>query len=196
MIRLDIRSDIARAQKKLAQLSANLQSKAVVRAINKTAAQTKVESSREIRGAGYNLKAKTIKAGVTISKATPKNQQAVVKAVGKRLNLINYNARQVANGVSVRVKGQKTVLLHAFLAKMPNGHIGVYERIQGLPARRVGYEKDGKKNNKVLPIRSVDGPSIPQAFAEETVNKALHKGIAERFPRLLDHEITYLLKTS
>lgn len=189
MIAVNVQADISRAMAKLAFIRDEVADKAVVRAINKTGDQVKVQSSREIRDAGYNLKAAVIKKSITIERATRTQIRAIVRAKGRPIALINYNARQTRNGVTVSVKNGRKLIRGAFIATMPSGHTGVFERV-GSGHKKV--VKGGKVQWRGLPIEELFGPSIPSAFMNETVQNALVKAVHEKFPRLLDHEIAYL----
>jgi hypothetical protein len=74
--------------------------------------------------------------------------------------LINYGAKQTKKGVTVRVKNGRTTLRHAFIATMPNGHKGVFERV-GSGHKRV--TKKGRSYMSGLPIKELYGPSIPDS---------------------------------
>lgn len=163
--------------------------KATVRAINKTAEQVKVQASREIRDAGYNLKIAKIKKAITLRRASKTELVAVLRATGKPVGLINYSARQTKAGVSVQVKNGRKLISGAFIATMPNGHKGVFVR-KGHGHRKV--VKGGKTTWSGLPIDELFGPSIPSAFMNKVVQDALRSAVREKFPRLLKHELQYL----
>ena len=202
--------DVRNALAALDGIRAEVADKALVRALNKTADQAKVQASRAIRDAGYKIKAGTIKASITIARATATTLTASVIAKGKRIPLVEYTARPVNPGVTVAVKEGRKLVRSVFFATMPTGHRGVYERdtrrgsgrvpfvrdgkrntLRG--PERVPYQRNGKRNNKQLPIRELDGPSIPQAFVNATVQDALLTGVRERFPVILARELAYVL---
>lgn len=189
VISVNVQVDISRALSKISTIREEVADKAVIRAINKTADQVKVQASREIRDAGYNLKAAIIKRSIAISRASSSQIRAIVKANGRPIGLINYGARPVKNGVTVSVKNGRKLVRGAFIATMPNGHTGVYERIGGTHKK---VEKGGKVQWSGLPIKELFGPSIPSAFMNQTVQTALESAVREKFPRLLDHEIKFL----
>lgn len=191
MIQTSVSVDIEGALAKLAYVREDVADKAVTRALNKTAAQTRTEASKQIRAAGYNLKASVIKQAISIDRATAAQVRASVRAIGKPIPIINYDARPVQNGVTVAVKNGRKLLPGAWLLTLPGGHRGVFERDPRKTPRRVKYQKDGKWTSKVLPIREVYGPSIPAAFLNATVQAALIAAIREKFPRILKGEINY-----
>ena len=88
------------------------------------------------------------------------------------------------------VKGKRTVLRHAFIAIMPNGHIGVFERVGTQHKTVMG--KKGKKIQSGLPIIELFGPSIPSALSNPVVERAIVKKIREKFPEILKHEIEFM----
>jgi hypothetical protein len=165
--------------------------RAIVRALNKTAAQARTGGERMVRASGYNLKASAIKRSFTIERATPSRLAVTLKATGRPVALINYGATQTKNGVTVRVKNGRKTLRHAFIATMPNGHQGVFERI-GKGHKKV--TKDGRAYMSGLPIRELYGPSIPDALLNDAVQKALAKLIADKYPAILAHEIAWLAR--
>jgi hypothetical protein len=159
---------------------------AVVRALNKTADQAKTRASREIRKAGYNLKAADVKAAINVKRASAGNLTASVVAKGRPIPLIKFEARATGQGVSVRVQKGRKLIAHAFIATMPNGHRGVFERVN---KTHVKYKGQWRKD---LPIKQLFGPGIPDALANEIVQGTLRQFIEERFPVLLEHEYAWL----
>jgi hypothetical protein len=164
---------------------------ATSRALNKVAALAKTQAAREIKAAGYNIKVGAIKKQLTIKKAYGGELQAYLKAQGRPIPLINYGARQTATGVSVSVKGSRKVIKGAFIATMPSGHKGVYVRV-GAGHKRI--IKNGKVMWTGLPIKQLFGPSIPKAFGNEVVQRALSEMIQAKFPEVFAHELSFALR--
>lgn len=102
--------------------------RAVVRALNKTAAQARTSASRDVRAAGYNIKASAIKRSFTIDRATPPKLSVTLRATGLPITLINYGVRQTKKGVTAGVKNGPKTLKYAFIATMPNGIDPVAEK--------------------------------------------------------------------
>jgi hypothetical protein len=163
--------------------------RAIVRALDKTAAQARTGATRAVRASGYNIKASAIKRSFTIERATPARLVVTLRATGAPITLINYGARQTTKGVTVRVKNGRKTLRHAFIATMPNGHRGVFART-GKGHKRV--TKDGRSYMSGLPIRELYGPSIPDALTNDAVQKALAQTIADKYPAILAHELEWL----
>ncbi|KVM47118.1 hypothetical protein WJ58_28880 [Burkholderia ubonensis] len=163
--------------------------RATARALNKTAAQVRTGASREIRAAGYNLKAGTIRKTLSTTRATPARLIAALTATGRPIPLINYGARQTTKGVTVRVKNGSKTLRHAFIATMASAHIGVFERV-GTGHKRV--TKNGRAHWSGLPIRELYGPSIPDALGNAAVQKTMGQLIEDRYPTILAHEFAWI----
>ncbi|WP_434107650.1 phage tail protein [Paraburkholderia caffeinilytica] len=165
--------------------------RAIVRALNRTAAQARTGGARMVRASGYNLKASAIRRSFSIERATPSRLAVTLRATGRPVALINYGATQTKKGVTVRVKNGRRTLRHAFIATMPNGHKGVFERT-GRGHRKV--TKDGRVYMSGLPIRELYGPSIPDALLNDAVQKALTNLIAGKYPAILAHELAWLAR--
>jgi hypothetical protein len=188
MLKLSVHADVKGITASLTRYVGE-QQKAVVRALNKTAMQARTAAAQEVRGAGYNIKSSAIKSSFSITKAAQGRLVVVLKSTGRPVALINYGARQGKSGVSVQVKTSRSVLRHAFIATMPNGHRGVFERT-GKQHKKV--MRNGKAIRSGLPIKELFGPSIPQSLANEAVEKALMTKIRQKFPQILKHELAFV----
>lgn len=188
MLKLNVSADLKGITASLTKYVGE-QQLAVVRALNKTAMETRTAASVEVRGAGYNIKSSAIKRSLAIKRASRGNLVVMLTATGKRIPLINYGARQTKRGVSFSVKNGRQTLRHAFIATMQSGHVGVFQRI-GKEHKKV--VRNGKKIRTGLPIEELTGPSIPQSLANGAVNKALMAKIREKFPQILRHELAFI----
>ncbi len=179
MIRVDVRVDISNALKKFDLTEADAKN-AIPRALNKTGTSARAQAARQIRDAGYGIKVSDVKAAINIRKATPQEMRALVVAVGRPIPLVQYGARQTTQGVSVKVLNGRAVIKSAFIATMPNGHRGVFIRVNGAQHARAIESKlvklyGGKRKGSYghgLPIRQLFGPSIPTAFENDAVRSA------------------------
>jgi hypothetical protein len=189
MIKLNVTVDMAQALTTLDRVSEEVREKAAMRAINKMADQVKVQASRDIRGAGYNIKIGTIKKAITIGRASSSQLVARVRASGRPIGLINYGARKTRKGVSVQVKNGRKIIPDAFIATMPNGHRGVFVR-EGATHKKV--MTGGRVQWSGLPIRELYGPSIPSAFLSKIVQESLESAVRERCPAMFRHEVEFL----
>lgn len=168
------------------QANATEQVQATVRALNKTADQAKVQASRMVRDAGYQLKISDIKAAMRIKRANGDRLSVSIVTNGRPVPLIKYGARQTSKGVSVNVLNGRKVIKEAFIATGPGGRMGVFLREPG--GQHVKVIKNGKPSWHQLPIKELFGPSIPQAVMSEKVQAALQEFIVEKFPVILRQE--------
>lgn len=180
---ITVKADISSALEKFGMVEDEAK-KAIVRALNRAAKSVQVQAAREIREAGYNLKASRIKKALTVRQANANVLQAGIRAIGRPISLYEYGARSTSKGVSVNVKEGRKLIKHAFIATMPTGHTGVFMRkpgvIQGkrgkmIQARALGHE--------------LFGPAIPSMFVSEIVTRAMTSKLNEQFPKELDHEL-------
>ena len=180
---ITVKAEISSALEKFGMVEDEAK-KAIVRALNRTAKSVQVQAAREIREAGYNLKASRIKKALTVRQANANVLQAGIRAIGRPISLYEYGARSTSKGVSVNVKEGRKLIKHAFIATMPTGHTGVFMRkpgvIQGkrgkmIQARALGHE--------------LFGPAIPSMFVSEIVTRAMTSKLNEQFPKELDHEL-------
>lgn len=170
--------------------SREMRDTAVVRALNKTADQVKVQAARAVRDAGYGLKVGDIKKALRVQRASQGNLRATVIASGRPISLMSYGARQTSKGVSVNVQKGRKLIAGAFIATMPSGKQGVFVRDDGGKHRKVN--NGGKVSWHQLPIRMLFGPAVPDGMANAAVQEALQKLIVERFPKLLQRESAWL----
>lgn len=189
---VQVRTNASAVAIELMAAAREMKNTALVRALNKTAERVKVGASREVRQAGYNLKASDIKRAMKISRATQSSLTATVTASGRPVPLIQYGARQTSKGVTVNVLSGRKLIPGAFIATMPSGHTGVFVREAG--GRHKKVRKGGKISWHGLPIRELFGPAIPDALANPAVRDAMRALIEEQFPIILEHEHAWLAR--
>ena len=188
-INVDLNSFNQQVLARVMALSSDLTDKAGVRALNKVAAQAKTAASREIRAAGYNMKAARIKDRITVRPATAGNPVAIVRCSGRPIPLVEFSARETKAGVTVSVKNGRKAIKGAFIATMPSGHRGVFVRV-GKAHKKMMVR--GKAAWHGLPIKELYGPAIPDAFGNDVVQQALVRLIKDKYPAILAHEIEFL----
>jgi len=183
MVQIKTNLHVGDALAALDGFSDRLRSKALPRALNKVADQVKVQASREIRDAGYQLKVGVIKSAISIQRANRNKLQAAVIARKEMMPLYNYAARRTQKGITVSVmKGARKLVLNAFIATGISGNSqpGVFERVL-----------IGNKRAPRIPTRQLLGPSVAQSFSNKTVQQALVRVVRERFPAILEREIKF-----
>ena len=154
---------------------------ALVRSLNKTLQATQ---STAVKAIAHNIgvKQKTIRDFLAMTKAQRQRLMAILSAPHKRrltLLQIDPRASQNARGVAYRAGGQRRQIDHAFIAVMKNGHRGIYARKSGA----------GR-----LPIRELQGASMPQVFMQPDIQQQMKTTLGCRWQPILDHELRYELQ--
>lgn len=162
---------------------------ATYRALNRAIDKTATETSREIRKV-YFLKDAAIKRTLTKIRAGPRTLTARLELSGKRVALIEFDARQNKLGVSVRIKrleGRKTVK-GAFIAtrRWKSWQDGAEHSDRGV-FRRVGRER--------LPIKYLRSLSIPQAFSNDKVVEAIRRIAIVTFEKNFEQQMNFLTRS-
>lgn len=135
-------------------------------ALNRTIRSARTEISREIRTV-YNIKAADVSNAIAIKQATKTDLTATLYVKGKSLALKLFSPRQTGTGVSIEIKrGNRKTLRSTFLAIMPSGHQGVFER----------------KTKKRLPIKELFTIGLPQMFSSKVMSEKLIAFFKEKFP--------------
>ncbi len=151
---------------------------AIARALNRSGASGKTIMVREI-SREIGVKVGDVRDTVTVSQAHTGRLQVDVIATGKRIALEDFHAkgpmpsRGRGKGVTYRIGSTRKTLPHAFRARMPSGHIGVFQRSGA--AR--------------LPIHEKFGPSLPHVFRKfKSLGLARMK---EQLIKNLQHEFRF-----
>lgn len=181
--KIDVRHDTKRI---LAEIRAEQEqiTRAQARALNRTAENLRTEAGREIRKE-YNVTLRGVRQASKIVRASTRSKypKAEVTFSGRPINLVEFDARQTARGVTVKVKtrGARRLIEHAFLQTIKGGQNagkkGVFRRV-------------GKKR---YPIRFHPSISIPQMTEVRAVQGALLKFGAERYEVNLRQQLAFEL---
>ncbi|MDR3280944.1 MAG: phage tail protein [Synergistaceae bacterium] len=163
--------------------------KALVRAVNRAVEGARTDAIRAVCKE-YVIKPADVRKTIHIVRAKPDNPEAQVISTGRPIPLIKFRIlpkNPPARGTSV--KNRKTVIAgvkfntataapHSFIARMKNGHVGVYSRPPGV----------GRN-----PIEQRYGPSVPQMIGSQTVLEYIETQAHERLDKELGHQVKYLL---
>ncbi len=145
------------------------------RTVNKLITKSKTEAGRRVREI-YNVKAKDLNRSVKIKRANFQNMEATLTVRGRKIPVYMFSPRQTRQGVSIRIRkdrGRK-VIGTSFIATMPSGHIGVFQR----------------KTKKRYPIKELYSVSPAQMYEQEGM-KAVSEMIEKEGGKILQHEIDY-----
>ncbi len=156
--------------------------RAVGSALNRTIAQVKTQASRSVRNE-IKLKTKDINNRLVVIRANSAKgaltqMQASLRVSGKPVPLISYGAKQPRQGVVVQIKNNRTVLKHAFIARMRSGHQGVFIR----------------KGNKRLPIQELYSTRVSDVFNNTGFMPNLASFAQEKFIQSFAHNLDYFFR--
>lgn len=198
LVSLSVRSDVKRAVVELHKLRDDISKKATFRALNRALDKVATETGREIRKE-YNVKQRAIVSALRKRRAHPKSLYARLIVEGARLGLIEFAARAVnpwnvkgrrrkpGGGVSVQVKvsGGRKLIKGAFItASTANNARGGGSEGMRQVWRRAGAAR--------TPIRNLRSLSVPQAFANEAVLRALRTVAMDTFNKNFAQQIRFL----
>lgn len=181
-MQLSISTNFADVQRKLDALRSDLRDTVLVRTVNRTIDGAKVDMGRSIRQE-FNVTATYVRERLRVRKASFKVGRFNVEAEliggdGKRrsANVIAFGARQVKQGVSVKIKraGGRSVIKSAFI-----GNKG-----------RTVFRRVGDARLPIEPVRTID---VPQMFTTRRVNAAVIRAIEKRLPAIFDREARFAL---
>jgi hypothetical protein len=154
---------------------------AVARALNRAIASANTVMVRAV-AEDMGLKQADVRKQIIVRRAVADavltRMLASLEARGARLPLIAFKARAGRGGVRARLPGGAGHYPRAFIATMPSGHVGVFQR----------------KAAPRLPIVELHGPSIPKVFERHTP-----AGVArgqEQLVKNLVHELRFAIQQS
>lgn len=197
MIKVDVRSNVGDARRRMTALRESVQDQAVVRALNRTLTTVRAAAQREIRKEYPGLRAGTVREELKIRRATRAVMNAKITVQGRRMPLIDFAASQTRRGVSVRIKGQRKRVDHAFITTLKSGHKGVFVRAPNSKAQgsrmnfRIGVGSRLRKRGHDLPIAELTSIGLPRAFNNQKVQQALNSLARSTFLKNLQAEINY-----
>lgn len=150
--------------------------KVITDATNRTLAGMRTDVTRLIVKKEGIIR-KTVFSAITINKANASGSNGSVDIMGGPLGLIKYKHTpkkemkgKTKGGVKVSINQQLVQLKSTFVAIMPNGHKGVFERQRGI--------RTDSGNTK---IEELWGASIPQIAARHEIVAKVQENAAERF---------------
>lgn len=148
---------------------------AIVRALNRSAVSARANMASNV-AKDVGLKVGTVRDQITIQEATQAKFLARVAISGKRIPLIDFNARGPepsrgrGRGVTARLPGGAGRYPHAFIARMRSGHRGVFQRVGAQSIGSLGPGASRRRSvgawSPNLPIYELRGPSLPKVFTK------------------------------
>lgn len=213
MIGAQIESNINEVRFRFANLSAGIEEKAAVRALNRAGDQAKTAASREIRNV-YNIKANAVSPQIKVVDRARKGRLFfTIRIFSKRIPLIEFVKgtktptvfrTRAGKGITVEIKkGQPKIFPRSFIAVMKSGHIGVLARIHGKMRADVpfrfgpGSGKPGRKwGQPDIPIGQLSTLAVPRMFMQRTVRTAVSRIAVDSFRRNFQQQLQFLSSRS
>lgn len=166
--------------------------RAIASAVNKSMRKASTNASRTVREV-YNIKARDIKKHVKFSRATKGRAVAAFFVDSRRrFKLLFFGARDLSpGGVSYQIKkgqGRKT-LQHAFVARMPSGHLNIFKRTGKTSKASKGIYKGREREE----IQGLYGPTVEAMFDSPKVIDGVGKTLTDSFFNLIEHETDFYL---
>lgn len=158
--------------------------RAASRAINRALTQTRTAGVRRVREE-YHGKASDIRSTMKIIRSRPGDLHGAVESVGSPIRLTNFKVsptrplkRKRPVKAAVLKRGGGGTIKGAFIARMQNGFVGVFNR----------------RTKKSYPIQLRYGPSAAQMLSRDSINVDVTDKMLEVFARRMDHEVNNILR--
>jgi len=159
--------------------------KVQARVINRSMQTARAEAVRAVR-AEYAVSADAVRKTIEIKNASFSNPTGTILSTGSPIDLAKFDVSstrpnpKAKSPVTVRVKlgGGRKPIKNAFLARLSNGHVGIFIRAD-----------KGR-----FPIKQLYGPSVPQMLGSENVSKRIEEKAMETMENRLEHEIDRILE--
>lgn len=153
----------------------------------------------------YGIGPRTFEQYARVKLARDGEVVASVEVRGSGLPMWHFQSRQTKRGVTVRVKGRRFLIPHAFIARMASGHVGVFARGayggkgvlkptgETFGGRfRFGYSRRRKSDRSRFSINELFTFAPPDAFANEKVVDAMSETVAENIDKVMRQELNFL----
>lgn len=193
MIIMNIDAGQEAASKRLLKELGKNGSKVLADSYNRAAAGMRTDGTRMIVN-GSGLKRPVVYKAFRIVKASPKSVSPEAKVIidGHTVALIQNTHKPVKpmvgktkGGVTVNLGHTKVIFRHAFVAKMPSGHIGIFQRQRGVK------NDDGREK-----LTELFGLSVPQIAEREDIVKPVQEKAIERFLTRFEQQTDRFLRKS
>lgn len=171
------------------------QAVAVPRALNRLQEQAQTAGLRTIARV-YGVGPRTMERYLTVQLASVRDLAATMTVRGAGFPLYAFSPRQTKGGVSVKVKGRRVIVPHAFITRMRNGHVGVFARgAYGAKSRKLvpngktfGRFRFGRTR---LPINELFTTTPPSAFSNDEVTDAMYVRVRDQASKVLAQEVRF-----
>ena len=188
---------------------------ASTRTANRLIERAKTSGFREVARV-YGIGPRDFEQYARVTLARDGEVVAEITVSGRGLPVFHFQPRQTRKGVTVKIKGRRILIPHAFIARTASGHIGVFARGayggKGLGANQrsgqtFGRFVFGRGSKKVrgfrpgrgakrsgLPINEIYTFAPPDAFSSEQVVEAMEARVDEDFDKVMRGELRFALR--
>lgn len=210
-IQISLHDDIRKMTDSLGRFRADMRTKVVRRALTKAGRRANTEAVRAVR-AEYKVPAKAVRNALSTRVSTDDAMEVALSLKGSPTPLADLNPRAYGGpsgwptrggkgkvrrpgGVTVKIKGKKYKIPHAFIATMSSGHVGVFARGGRSKVAAPTGETYGSFSfsSQRLPITELFTFSLAQAFRNDKVLRQVVQRVTRDFSGLLAHEIEWQL---
>jgi len=177
---VNMRKSAQSIARELGRFQQAVKDKATVRALNRALDTAQTVANQGIRNR-YNIKAQAARKSMKKHRAWAGQLRAALEVGGRKIPLIEFSARwsrrQVGATVQIlRAGGRKTVR-------------GAWIGTHGSTGARQVFRRIGRERYPIVSLRSV---SVPQAFANRAVIRAIDLAVVESFEKNFEHQLRYL----
>lgn len=179
----------------------------LTRAVNKTLTGVKTDMVDEAYQ-DLNVTKKIIRDAIRINRAAWTKLTGKASRTGKPLALAKFSGtRQTKKGVSAKVlrAGARSILKHAFIAKMKSGHIGVFWREEQVGTATRKWTPEQAAWFGTLPrtpkgigglrthIQELSGPRVEDILSSPDHWRVIEAKAGDRFVKNMEHEVNFEL---
>jgi hypothetical protein len=160
--------------------------RATYRALNHSTRKAKVQASRYARKK-MRLKSAEIKKQIKVGLARKGKLHSSLGASSSPMRVKDFPHGQRRKGVSVGISpGKRKTIKRAFVARMRNGHQGVFARGRYRQGQGFDFDRKGKPDNRNR-ITQLMTTSVPQKLDDRELQPILLRTLQENFPKRLSH---------
>lgn len=195
MVQLSVKTNFPAVMASLDRLQADVASKALASAVNRTLEQARTAMGREIV-AEYAVSAAYVRARLRLRRATSKRgafsiEGSLIGGDGKRraANIVAFLEKFVGRGEIKRRRKAGTIADLFFKIKRKGGkksHKGAFLGNKG----RTVFERVGKGRLPIKPVQTID---VPQMFNQRRINRVVVKFMEQKFPLIVDREVAFFV---
>lgn len=222
---IDVKQAVEDIRKDFSWATESQVKSATSRAMNRAAITIRDQIQKDIRKE-YNLRARDIKAALSIQRAKGTELSVAVSAKGGFIPIYQFKGTKIGSqitgrqitfasslktrkvkafrgkntktgGISFEVKkGQKVFIQGAFIQRMKSGHTGVYARGKYTAQGFQFRHKRVEKGGSDLPIAELRTASVPGMFTQAVQHHSTTTLFKDVFITRFEHELKYITRSN